>query len=84
MTHGERLGKRLCVAFLALYALLFAFNSFARSREFEDGDSRDNTIDDLIIGPDAVEVPFYLDRTVAVSNSPFTEVLDGRIFQLSC
>ena len=39
MTNRERLGKRLCVAFLALYALLFAFNSFTRTREFEDGDT---------------------------------------------
>ena len=31
--------RRLCVALLAIYAVLFAFNSFTRTREFEDGDT---------------------------------------------
>jgi hypothetical protein len=39
MMNREQLLKRLCVAFLAVYALLFAFNSFTRTREFEDGDT---------------------------------------------
>jgi len=39
MTNRDSLVKRLCVALLALYALLFAFNSFTRTREFEDGDT---------------------------------------------
>jgi hypothetical protein len=39
MTNREPLVKRLCVAVLAVYALLFAFNSFTRTREFEDGDT---------------------------------------------
>jgi len=39
MTNENPWGKRLCVAFLAVYALLFAFNSFTRTREFADGDT---------------------------------------------
>src|ERR1700753_1246332 len=39
MTNRETLVQRLCVALLALYAVLFAFNSFTRTREFEDGDT---------------------------------------------
>ncbi len=38
---------------------------------------KNTTNDDLIVGQDSVEIPFYLGRTVAVSYStfPFTEVL---------
>jgi hypothetical protein len=31
--------QRLCVALLAIYALWFAFNSYTRTRQFEDGDT---------------------------------------------
>jgi Dolichyl-phosphate-mannose-protein mannosyltransferase len=39
MIIREPLVKRLFVALLSLYALLFAFNSFTRTREFEAGDT---------------------------------------------
>src|SRR3954463_16579011 len=39
MTNRESFVKRLCVAVLAVYVLLFAFNSFTRTREFEDVDT---------------------------------------------
>src|SRR4051812_11464315 len=39
MTNREPLLKRLCVALLAIYALWFAFNSYTRTRQFEDGDT---------------------------------------------
>jgi hypothetical protein len=39
MTNREPLVKRLCVAVLAVYAALFAFNSYTRTREFDDGDT---------------------------------------------
>lgn len=39
MTNREPLLRRLCVALLAVYALWFAFNSYTRTRQFEDGDA---------------------------------------------
>jgi hypothetical protein len=39
MTNREPLLKRLCVALLAIYALWFAFNSYTRTRQFDDGDT---------------------------------------------
>ncbi len=39
MTNGNPLWRRLCVALLVVYALLFAFNSFTRTREFDDPDT---------------------------------------------
>lgn len=39
MINREPLLERLCVALLAIYALWFAFNSYTRTRQFEDGDT---------------------------------------------
>src|SRR3954453_7298815 len=39
MTDRDSLVKRLCVAVLVVYVLLFAFNSFTRTREFADADT---------------------------------------------
>jgi hypothetical protein len=37
MTNPEPLLQRLCVALLAIYVVWFAFNSYSRTRGFEDG-----------------------------------------------